>query len=61
MDLRNSILITKESKIKERLKEINELSYEEIAKQLNIQIGTVKSRLNRAKKHLLSFLKIAIT
>ena len=32
------------------LKEMQGLSYEEIAESMNINIGTVKSRLNRAKK-----------
>lgn len=34
------------------LSDIEELSYEEIARQLKIPIGTVRSRLYRARRHL---------
>jgi len=34
------------------LREIQQLSYEEIAKVLNCSLGTIKSRLNRARKIL---------
>jgi len=34
------------------LREIEEMSYDKIAETLNITLGTVKSRINRAKKEL---------
>jgi RNA polymerase sigma-70 factor (ECF subfamily) len=34
------------------LKDIQELSYEEVAKTLNLPIGTVRSRLNRGRRKL---------
>lgn len=34
------------------LREINQLSYDEISNILDIELGTVKSRLNRARKQL---------
>lgn len=39
------------------LREIDELSYEEIAEIMNIPIGTVKSRLSRARYYLKKVLK----
>jgi RNA polymerase sigma-70 factor, ECF subfamily len=39
------------------LKEIEELSYEEIADTLDISMGTVKSRIARAREELQKFLK----
>jgi RNA polymerase sigma-70 factor (ECF subfamily) len=38
------------------LREINQLNYEEISEILGIEIGTVKSRLNRARKELRNLL-----
>ena len=34
------------------LREISDLSYEEIAKVTGVEIGTVKSRINRARQKL---------
>lgn len=39
------------------LRDIHELSYKEIAKTLNININTVRSRLKRARKKLLAFVR----
>jgi len=39
------------------LRGIKELSYEEIAKIMNCRVGTVKSRLNRARQELKKLLK----
>ncbi|MEE9431102.1 MAG: sigma-70 family RNA polymerase sigma factor [Melioribacteraceae bacterium] len=39
------------------LRDIQEFSYEEIAKMTNLSIGTVKSRINRGRKHLQKLLK----
>lgn len=39
------------------LRDIQDLSYEEIADILNIEIGTVKSRINRGRKRLQKLLK----
>ncbi|MCB0743138.1 MAG: winged helix-turn-helix transcriptional regulator, partial [Ignavibacteriae bacterium] len=39
------------------LRDIEELSYEEIAEVTNLSIGTVKSRINRGRKHLQELLK----
>lgn len=39
------------------LKDFEELSYEEIASVLNIQLGTVKSRLSRARRQLKEAMK----
>ena len=38
------------------LREIHQLAYDEIAKILQLDQGTVKSRINRARKHLRNFL-----
>jgi len=39
------------------LREVQQLSYEEISKILNISIGTVKSRINRGRQRLQKLLK----
>ena len=39
------------------LRDIQELSYEEIAEIMNITVGTVKSRINRGRKQLQKLLK----
>ncbi len=44
--------LPKEQRIIIILREMEELSYEEISEVLEISIGTVKSRLNRARKNL---------
>ena len=38
------------------LREIHQLSYEEIAQSLALDLGTVKSRINRGRKQLRNFL-----
>jgi len=39
------------------LRDVQELSYEEIAEIMNITVGTVKSRINRGRKQLQKLLK----
>jgi RNA polymerase sigma-70 factor (ECF subfamily) len=39
------------------LRDIQDLPYEEIAKILNLSIGTVKSRINRGRAILQKYLK----
>jgi RNA polymerase sigma factor (sigma-70 family) len=39
------------------LREVNQLSYEEMAESLNVPLGTVKSRVNRARLMLRDKLK----
>ena len=43
-----------------RLREIESLSYEEIATQMKLPIGTIRSRINRARGQLQSKLKFLI-
>ena len=38
------------------LREMHQLSYDEIAQTLDVDVGTVKSRINRGRKQLRSFL-----
>ncbi|MEG1658209.1 MAG: sigma-70 family RNA polymerase sigma factor [Oscillibacter sp.] len=38
------------------LRELQQLSYDEIAEVLELDVGTVKSRINRGRKHLRNFL-----
>ena len=58
-----SIIKNKVSQLKQDYRKIIELryfreySYEEIAKELNIPIGTVKAKLHRAKKSLYNLIK----
>ncbi|MCS7052397.1 MAG: hypothetical protein NZM09_01545 [Ignavibacterium sp.] len=39
------------------LRDIQGLTYEEISEILNIEVGTVKSRINRGRKRLQKLLK----
>jgi len=39
------------------LRDIEQMTYEQIAKVLNLQMGTVKSRLNRARCNLRDLLE----
>ena len=39
------------------LREIDGLSYEEIAQQCELPVGTVRSRLHRARKQLIELMK----
>ncbi|MDD4639375.1 MAG: sigma-70 family RNA polymerase sigma factor, partial [Bacteroidales bacterium] len=39
------------------LRFIHEYAYEEIARELNIPVNTVRTRLNRARKHLIGIWK----
>ena len=60
-DLRNQIVNAIDSLSPEHreiivLREINSLSYGEIAEALDIEVGTVKSRICRARERLCSFL-----
>ena len=38
------------------LREMHQLSYDEIAETLDLDLGTVKSRINRGRKQLRNFL-----
>ena len=39
------------------LRDVQELSYEEIAEIMKIEVGTVKSRINRGRAELQKYLK----
>ena len=39
------------------LRDVQELSYEEIAEIMQIEVGTVKSRINRGRAELKKYLK----
>lgn len=49
--------LNEEHKIAITLRDINGLSYEEIAEAMEINVGTVKSRINRARTQLRKFLE----
>ena len=53
----NLSLLSEEFKIIMILRDIQELSYDNISIILEVPIGTVKSRLNRARLKLLDILK----
>ena len=53
LEVRNAInMLAEEHKAVIILRDIQDLSYEEVAETLDINIGTVKSRLARARKKL---------
>jgi RNA polymerase sigma-70 factor (ECF subfamily) len=63
MNLKNEIIQKALLKVRDSyreaviLRDVQELSYEEIAEIMKIEVGTVKSRINRGRAELKKYLK----